>query len=101
MEILARTCRSARTSRCRTGGYQLIRSVRAQHPAASASVPAAALTAFARSEDKLNALQAGFQLHLAKPIDAHALVTAVAQLGGRLPNRRQAGAEAADELLQP
>ena len=71
-------------------GYELMRKLRALHPAAVASIPAAALTAFARGEDKLKALQAGFHLHLPKPIDAQALVTAVGRLGGRLPDRRQA-----------
>jgi CheY-like chemotaxis protein len=41
------------------------------------------LTAFARNEDRQQALEAGFQLHLAKPIDAQTLVSAVATLGGR------------------
>ena len=61
-------------------GYSLIQRVRAQCPAASASIPAAALTALARDEDRERALRAGFQLHLAKPIDASAVVTAVAML---------------------
>jgi signal transduction histidine kinase/ActR/RegA family two-component response regulator len=70
-------------------GYTLIRKLRAL-PAATASVPAAALTAFARNEDRLQALRAGFQQHLAKPIDAQSLVAAVARLGGVLTERRQA-----------
>ena len=61
-------------------GYSLIRRVRATCPPGSASIPAAALTAFARDEDRERALRAGFQLHLAKPIDASALVAAVAAL---------------------
>ena len=69
-------------------GYELIRTVRRSHPAPMASIPAAALTAFARNEDRLEALRAGFQLHLAKPIDAHSLVGAVARLGGKLVDRR-------------
>ena len=64
-------------------GYSLIRKLRALETPALASIPAAALTAFARNEDRQQALQAGFQLHLAKPIDAHTLVSAVATLGGR------------------
>jgi signal transduction histidine kinase/ActR/RegA family two-component response regulator len=64
-------------------GYSLIRKLRALEPPALASIPAAALTAFARNEDRQQALEAGFQLHLAKPIDAHTLVSAVATLGGR------------------
>jgi signal transduction histidine kinase/ActR/RegA family two-component response regulator len=69
-------------------GYTLIRKLRGLHPAPIASIPAAALTAFARNEDRLEALHAGFQLHLAKPIDTHSLVTAVARLGGQLRERR-------------
>jgi signal transduction histidine kinase/CheY-like chemotaxis protein len=69
-------------------GYALIRKVRGLHPAPIASIPAAALTAFARNEDRLKALRAGFQVHLAKPIDAHSLVTAVARLGDKLLERR-------------
>jgi CheY-like chemotaxis protein len=61
-------------------GYSLIRRLRSLDGEA-ASVPAAALTAFAREEDRQQAFRAGFQLHLAKPIDAASLVAAVATLG--------------------
>jgi CheY-like chemotaxis protein len=61
-------------------GYTLIRKLRASS-ATTASIPAVALTAFARPDDRHHALQAGFQLHLAKPIDAQSLVGAVATLG--------------------
>jgi signal transduction histidine kinase len=61
-------------------GYSLIRKVRATH-GATAAVPAIALTAFARNEDRQQSLRSGFQLHLAKPIDAQALLSAVASLG--------------------
>jgi ATP-binding cassette, subfamily B, bacterial len=44
-------------------------------------LPAIALTAFTRPEDRLDALRAGFQIHLAKPVDAEALSAAVARLG--------------------
>jgi len=64
-------------------GYSLIRKLRALDTPAIASIPAAALTAFARNEDRQLALQAGFQIHLAKPIDAQTLVSAVATLGGK------------------
>jgi signal transduction histidine kinase/ActR/RegA family two-component response regulator len=63
-------------------GYSLIRRLRAFNAPELASIPAAALTAFAREEDRQRALQAGFQLHLAKPIDARELVDAVANLRG-------------------
>ena len=61
-------------------GYALIEKVRRADAAQLASIPAAALTAFARDEDRQRALQAGFQLHLAKPIDPLSLVVAVANL---------------------
>ena len=61
-------------------GYALIRRLRACPRSAVASIPAAALTAFARDEDRQQALQAGFQLHLSKPIDHGLLVDAVAHL---------------------
>ena len=66
-------------------GYSLIRKLRALETPSIAGIPAAALTAFARNEDRQQALEAGFQLHLAKPIDADTLVSAVATLGRRAP----------------
>ncbi len=71
-------------------GYSLIRRVRAvDNPIAS--VPAAALTAFAREEDRQEALDAGYQLHLSKPIDAGSLIAAVATLARwNAPHRRAA-----------
>jgi PAS domain S-box-containing protein len=59
-------------------GYEFIRRVR-QHPGGS-SVPAAALTALARAEDRMRALQAGFQTHVAKPISPSELVAVVRSL---------------------
>jgi signal transduction histidine kinase/CheY-like chemotaxis protein len=61
-------------------GYSLIKKIRAAGNAAAA-IPAAALTALAREEDRRQALDAGFQLHLSKPIDPSSLVAAVASLG--------------------
>ena len=66
-------------------GYALIRRLRAFNEPQVASIPAAALTAFARDEDRQQALQAGFQLHLSKPIDASSLVAAVASLRSLAP----------------
>jgi signal transduction histidine kinase/ActR/RegA family two-component response regulator len=62
-------------------GYGLIRRLRAMEARQIASIPAAALTAFARDEDRKLALRAGFQMHLTKPVDRGALVEAVASLG--------------------
>ncbi len=60
-------------------GYQFIRAVRER----GNTVPAAALTAFARSEDRRRAMMAGYQLHVAKPVDPSELVAIVASLASR------------------
>jgi CheY-like chemotaxis protein/anti-sigma regulatory factor (Ser/Thr protein kinase) len=59
-------------------GYTLIRSLRCRSDCVD--VPAIALTAFARSEDADRALRAGYQLHLAKPVESNRLVQEVAEL---------------------
>ena len=59
-------------------GYDFIRQVRAR--VAAKTLPAVALTAFARSEDRKRALLAGFQTHVAKPVDPAELVAVVASL---------------------
>jgi len=64
-------------------GYELMRRVRALGPARGGGTPAAALTAYARPEDRALALAAGYQLHLAKPIAPAELLQAVANLAGR------------------
>jgi hypothetical protein len=64
-------------------GYSFIRKVRSRSPAAGGAVPAAALTAYARPEDRRQALEAGFQTHLAKPVDPSELIAEVARLAGR------------------
>ena len=66
-------------------GYTLIRKVRALNTLETAAIPAVALTAFARNEDRQQALQAGFQLHLPKPVDTHSLIATVARLGKTTP----------------
>lgn len=66
-------------------GFALIARVRQSTNAAIRSIPAAALTAFARSEDRTKALRRGFEMHLAKPVDPGELVAAVATLAKRFP----------------
>jgi signal transduction histidine kinase/CheY-like chemotaxis protein len=65
-------------------GYAFIKKVRAMNSSV-ATIPAAALTALARDEDRQRALSAGFQLHLAKPIDGQSLIAAVVGLARRQP----------------
>ena len=64
-------------------GYGLIRKVRALSSESGGSTPALALTAYTAEEDRLRALSAGYQIHLAKPITGPALAEAVANLAGR------------------
>jgi PAS domain S-box-containing protein len=59
-------------------GYELIRRVRALAPEQGGRVPAIAITAYARSDDRARALMAGFTNHIAKPVDPQELVAVVA-----------------------
>jgi signal transduction histidine kinase/ActR/RegA family two-component response regulator len=64
-------------------GYALVGQVRALEATTGGRVPALALTAYARPEDRERALAAGFDLHLAKPVEPADFLAAVAQLAGR------------------
>lgn len=64
-------------------GYSFLRRIRTLSDGDGGSTPAAALTAFARESDRKRALLAGYQAHLAKPVDAARLVATVARLAGR------------------
>ncbi|QRO01724.1 PAS domain-containing protein [Archangium violaceum] len=68
-------------------GYALIRRVRALPPERGGQVPAAALTAFTRLEDRTRALAAGFQVHVPKPVDPTELVMSLANLVNRFAGR--------------
>ncbi|HEX8824348.1 MAG TPA: ATP-binding protein, partial [Archangium sp.] len=65
-------------------GFELLRRVRALGKNGGGALPALALTAFARSEDRTRALRAGFLVHLAKPIDPSALIATVARITRRM-----------------
>ena len=64
-------------------GYSFIGKVRSLPREKGGDIPAAALSAYARDEDRMQALAAGYQMHIAKPIGASQLVTMVAKLAGR------------------
>ncbi|UNU27077.1 ATP-binding protein [Microcoleus vaginatus] len=64
-------------------GYSLIRKLRQLEAQRGDRLPAIALTAYARNDDRQQALLAGFQMHLTKPVDAAELVAVVASLTGR------------------
>jgi CheY-like chemotaxis protein len=61
-------------------GYQLIREVRALAASHGGKIPAIALTAFVRPEDKMEATRAGYQTHLSKPVESHELVSTIQAL---------------------
>jgi signal transduction histidine kinase/CheY-like chemotaxis protein len=61
-------------------GFAFIRKVRERERREGQRTPAAAFTAFARTDDRIRALRAGYQMHLAKPVEPVELATAVASL---------------------
>jgi CheY-like chemotaxis protein/two-component sensor histidine kinase len=61
-------------------GFELLARVRALGLARGGNVPAVALTAFARSEDRLRALEAGFSAHISKPVEPSELIATVASM---------------------
>ncbi|HJP90734.1 MAG TPA: ATP-binding protein [Pyrinomonadaceae bacterium] len=65
-------------------GYSFINKVRSLPREKGGETPAAALTAYARDVDRNQALAAGYQMHIAKPIGADQLVTMIAKLAGRV-----------------
>jgi signal transduction histidine kinase/CheY-like chemotaxis protein len=70
-------------------GFELMRRIRRRGPDAGGAIPAIALTAFTRQDDRSKALQAGFDDYLAKPVEAGALVECIAEVAAR---HRQAAA---------
>ncbi|HEX8190810.1 MAG TPA: hybrid sensor histidine kinase/response regulator, partial [Pyrinomonadaceae bacterium] len=64
-------------------GYELMRRVRKLPPGAGGRVPAIALTAYARVEDRMHALRAGYQMHVPKPVELAELAAVAASLARR------------------
>lgn len=67
-----------------TDGYNLIKQVRLQEADKSEHIPAIALTAYARAQDRIRAIAAGYNTHVAKPVEIRELVTVVKCLTGRI-----------------
>jgi hypothetical protein len=61
-------------------GYEFIRHVRKRGPQDGGTIPAVALTAMARIEDRVKALASGYQMHVAKPIEPAELCTIITSL---------------------
>jgi CheY-like chemotaxis protein len=72
-------------------GYTLIGRLRAMRPEDGGDTPAIALTAFARSEDRRQAMLAGFDIHVAKPVEPGELVAVVSRLARRAPRPPRPG----------
>jgi PAS domain S-box-containing protein len=64
-------------------GYSLIKRIRSLGATRGATIPAIALTAYARVDDRVKAIAAGFQMHIAKPVEPVELITMVASAAGR------------------
>ncbi len=65
-------------------GYSFIRKLRARVAAGKSFIPAAALTAYSRAEDRHRAMVEGYQIHVPKPVEPAELVAVVSSLAGRL-----------------
>ena len=72
-------------------GFELIERLRQSPNEYLRQIPAAALTAYGRTEDRAKTLQAGFEMHLAKPIDPGELVASIATLAKRVSSESSAG----------
>ena len=72
-------------------GYALIEQVRALDPDFGGQTPAIAVTGYASPLDRLRALQAGYQNHVAKPVEPHELAIVIASLTGRSAQDKRAG----------
>jgi CheY-like chemotaxis protein len=77
-------------------GYQLIQQVRALQDERIASIPAVAVTAYARADDRRRLLLAGYQMHISKPVEPQEFVAGIASLVG-LTSRNSAFKRAAAE----
>jgi PAS domain S-box-containing protein len=70
-------------------GYSLIRRLRVLEERQESALPAVALSAYARLEDRTKAIRSGFQNHLAKPVEPAELLAVVSSLAGRRPQLRR------------
>jgi signal transduction histidine kinase len=74
-------------------GYELIEQVRALDPNLGGRVPAVAVTAYASPQDRLRALHAGYQNHIAKPVEPEELAAVITSIAGSVGSDRRAGVE--------
>lgn len=67
-----------------TDGYKFMRNLRSSHDNTACNIPAIALTGYARTQDRIRAIAAGYNSHVAKPVEPVELVTVVKCLTGRM-----------------
>ena len=67
-----------------TDGYSLIKQIRQREDAEGKHIPAIALTAYARAQDRLRAISAGYNTHVAKPVEMRELVSVIKCLTGQI-----------------
>lgn len=67
-----------------TDGYSLIKQIRKEENSEEEHIPAIALTAYARAQDRLRAISSGYNTHVAKPVDIRELVSVVKCLTGKI-----------------
>jgi signal transduction histidine kinase len=82
-------------------GYALIEQVRMLDPEYGSQIPAVAVTAYASAQDRLRALQVGYQNHVSKPVDPQELAVVVASLAGRLTPERNGQAPVSERVQRP
>jgi hypothetical protein len=82
-------------------GYELIARVREMEVLRGGKMPAIALTAYARESERQQALQAGFQMHLSKPVEVTKLIAGIANLAGILENPDATDSAVETVLLTP
>ena len=89
-------------------GYSLLRKIRLRKPAEGGKVPAIAISAYAREEDRIRSLSAGFQIHIAKPFEPSEVLAAVGRMArpavrtaARGLERRSSGRRRLDNVGAP
>jgi len=70
-------------------GYELMQRIRDENGDERRGLPAIALTAYARAEDRVRAMRAGYQVHLAKPVEPAELLAAIASFAGLIEAQRR------------
>ncbi len=70
-------------------GYELVQHIREHDSKSHSGIPAIALTAYARAEDRMRALRAGYQVHIAKPVEPAELLAAIASFAGLIEAQRR------------